>query len=91
VAGDSIYFGNESNEFICADFGGLVKWRFWAKRPITSSPVESDGVVYFSSQDSNCYALDAKSGWVIWKFRMGKGSVSSLLFMIRTCYFVSGW
>lgn len=29
-----------------------------------------DGIVYFASQDANFYALDAKSGWVIWRFRM---------------------
>lgn len=77
IANDSIYFGNETNEFVCTDFRGHVRWRFWAKKPITSSPTVSDGIVYFSSLDSNCYALDAKSGWVIWRFRMGKGSVSN--------------
>jgi len=77
VVGDLIYFGTESNEFICTDFRGQIRWRFWTKRPVTSSPTVSEGIVYFSSLDSNCYALDAKSGWVIWKFRMGKGSVSS--------------
>lgn len=77
ISNDLIFFGNESNEFICTDFRGQVKWRFWAKKPVTSSPVVSDGIVYFSSLDANCYALDAKSGWVIWRFRMGKGSVSS--------------
>lgn len=77
ISNDLIFFGNEANEFICTDFRGQVKWRFWAKKPITSSPIVSDGIVYFSSLDANCYALDAKSGWVIWRFRMGKGSVTS--------------
>jgi outer membrane protein assembly factor BamB len=77
IYGDMIYFGNEANEFICADFRGQVKWRFWTKRPVTSSPVVSDGIVYFTSLDGLFYALDAKSGWVVWRFRMGKGSISS--------------
>jgi eukaryotic-like serine/threonine-protein kinase len=77
IANDLILFGTESNEFLCTDFRGQVRWRFWTKKPVTSSPIVSDGIVYFTSVDSNCYALDAKSGWVIWKFRMGKGSVSS--------------
>ena len=77
ISNDSIFFGTESNEFLCIDFRGQVKWRFWTKKPVTSSPVVSDGIVYFTSLDANCYALDARSGWVIWKFRMGKGSVSS--------------
>jgi len=77
IANDLIYFGTEANEFICTDFRGQVRWRFWAKKPITSSPIVSEGIVYFTSLDAICYALDAKSGWVIWRFRMGKGSVSS--------------
>jgi serine/threonine protein kinase len=74
---DLIYFGCESNEFVCSDYRGTIKWRYMTKRPVTSSPTVSDGIVYFSALDSNFYALDAKSGWVIWRFRMGKGSVSS--------------
>jgi serine/threonine protein kinase len=74
---DLIYFGCEANEFICSDYRGSVKWRYLTKRPVTSSPLVADGIVYFASQDANFYALDAKSGWVIWRFRMGKGSVSS--------------
>jgi len=77
LTNDMIYFGTEGNEFICADYRGQVKWKFWAKRPITSSPIVSEGIVYFASVDSNLYALDARTGWVIWRFRMGKGSVTS--------------
>ncbi len=77
ILNDLILFGTESNEFLCTDFRGQFRWRFWTKKPVTSSPVVSDGIVYFTSVDSNCYALDAKSGWVIWKFRMSKGSVCS--------------
>ena len=78
IANDLILFGTESNEFLCTDFRGQVRWRFWTRKPVTSSPSVSEGLVYFTSLDSNCYALDAKSGWVIWKFRMNKGSVSSV-------------
>ncbi len=79
LTSELIYFGTEGNEFICADYRGQVKWRFWAKRPITSSPIVADGIVYFSSVDSNLYALDARTGWVIWRFRMAKGSVTNPL------------
>ena len=77
VTDEGVYFGCESGEFFKLDFRGEIKWRFRAKRAITSSPVESQGVVFFTSLDSNLYALDARSGWVIWRFRLGKGSVSS--------------
>jgi serine/threonine protein kinase len=74
---DAIYFGNENGDFICADYRGQVRWRFRAKRAITSAPLVVQGVVYFTSVDSTFYALDAKSGWVIWRYRMLKGSISS--------------
>lgn len=36
-----------------------------------SSPVLSNGTVYFGSGDSNIYALDAASGTLKWKFKTG--------------------
>jgi len=86
---DYIYFGCEANEFLCSDYRGQIKWRYLTKRPVTSSPIVSDGIVYFASLDSNFYALDAKSGWVIWRFRMGKGSVSSPVLMENSIVFGS--
>jgi outer membrane protein assembly factor BamB len=36
---EHIYFGSELGDFHCADFRGSIRWRFKAKRAITSSPV----------------------------------------------------
>ncbi len=36
-----------------------------------SSPVVSNGVVYFGSSDSNVYAIDAATGALKWKFKTG--------------------
>lgn len=77
IANELIYFGTEGGEMLCLDFHGLVKWRFKAKRSITSSPWVHDNVVFFNSMDGFMYAVDAKSGWMIWRFRMGKASIVS--------------
>jgi outer membrane protein assembly factor BamB/tRNA A-37 threonylcarbamoyl transferase component Bud32 len=77
VADEAIYFGTEDGEFFCVNFRGQVRWRFRARRPITSSPIVDDGVVYFSSVDSTFYALDSQSGWIVWRFRLNKPSISS--------------
>lgn len=77
VYNESIYFGTEAGEFICLDYRGEVKWRFKAKRAVTSSPIISESFIYFSSLDTTLYALEAKTGWVIWRFRMDKGSIST--------------
>jgi serine/threonine protein kinase len=77
VVNEFIYFGAESGDFYCMDFRSAIRWRFKAKRAITSSPAYSEGVVYFASVDGTLYALDAKTGWVIWRFRLGKASIST--------------
>ena len=77
VSDEAIYYGNEDGDFFALNFRGQVKWRFKAKRAITSSPLVVDGIVYFGSLDSTFYALDAQSGWIIWRFRMNKPSISS--------------
>jgi eukaryotic-like serine/threonine-protein kinase len=77
ITEDLIYFGSESGELTCCDFRGTVKFRFSAKRAITSSPLITNGRIFFGSVDATFYALDAKTGWTIWRFRMGKGTVSS--------------
>lgn len=74
---ESILCGTEEGNLCCLDFRGIIKWRFKARRAVTSSPVVADGLVYFSSLDATLYALEARTGWVIWRFRLGKGSIST--------------
>lgn len=77
VADDFVYFGSEAGDFFCLDLTGKIKWSHKAKRAITSSPIVHKKIVYFSSVDSTLYALDAYSGWTIWRFRLNKPSISS--------------
>lgn len=74
---DYVYFGTEAGDLFCVDLRGNVKWRFKAKRALTSSPVYTNGIIYVCSVDSILYALDAKSGYIIWRFRMSKASIST--------------
>jgi len=77
VMNELVYVGGESGDYYAIDFRGALKWRFHAKRAITSSTVGTPQAIYFSSVDSNLYALDPRNGWAIWKFRLGKASISS--------------
>lgn len=74
---ESIFFGTESGDFLCLDLGGSIRWRFKAKRALTSSPIATQGIVFVGSVDWNVYALDAKSGWIIWRTRLGKATIST--------------
>lgn len=68
---DMIYFGCEDGSVIALDIRGELKWRFRARRGVTSSPCldTQEGVLYIGSLDWNIYALDARSGWAVWRFR----------------------
>lgn len=77
VVNELVYVGCEDGVFYAIDFRGTMKWRFLAKRAITSSPAFKGQSIFFASLDNTLYSLDIKNGWAIWKFRLGKGSVSS--------------
>lgn len=77
VMNDLVYAGCETGDYYAVDFRGELKWRFRAKRAITSSTVGSAQALYFSSMDGTLYALDPRNGWVIWRFRLGKASIST--------------
>jgi outer membrane protein assembly factor BamB len=72
-----VYAGCESGDFYAVDFRGELKWRFHAKRAITSSPSGTDQALFFASVDNTLYCVDPRNGWVIWRFRLGKASISS--------------
>jgi len=86
VTPEAIYVGCESGEVLCMDFRGQSRWRFRAKRAVTSSPIVHQGTVFFTSVDATFYAVDARSGWVIWRYRMGKGSISSPCIAEKTVF-----
>jgi eukaryotic-like serine/threonine-protein kinase len=77
LVGEQIYFGTEAGDLFCTDLGGNIKWRFKAKRALTSSPIYTNGIIYVGSVDTLLYALDAKSGYIIWRFRMAKATIST--------------
>jgi eukaryotic-like serine/threonine-protein kinase len=77
VMSDMIYFGCETGDYYAVNFRGEMKWRFRAKRSITSSTVGTGHAIYFTSVDSALYALDPRNGWVLWRFRLGKASIST--------------
>ena len=77
VLDEMVYFGCETGDYYAVNFRGELKWRFRAKRSITSSTVGTVQAIYFTSMDSTLYALDPRNGWVLWRFRLGKASIST--------------
>ncbi len=48
-----------------------IKWKFPTGDRIVSSPVWSEGAIYFGGDDGNIYAVDAASGRQLWKRATG--------------------
>ena len=77
VTGEIIVVGLESGDVAGIYLFGEMGWRFKAKRAVTSSPIEHNGLVYFGSMDWQVYALDLARGWKVWTFRTNKPVISS--------------
>ena len=49
---------------------GRTKWRYWTK-PVESSPLLRNGILYIGSWDGNVHAIRAKTGRPVWKYQTG--------------------
>jgi outer membrane protein assembly factor BamB len=63
--------GNRDGYFYAINAKGAEKgqlaWKFKTNGPILYSAAYQNGVVYFASEDSYAYALDVRSGNLLWK------------------------
>ncbi|MFC1921201.1 PQQ-binding-like beta-propeller repeat protein [Chloroflexota bacterium] len=68
---------------------GVQKWVFPTGAAVRSSPAVIDGTVYFGSQDSNLYAVDAETGEENWVYETGSWVDSSPSVVDNVVYFGS--
>jgi outer membrane protein assembly factor BamB/tRNA A-37 threonylcarbamoyl transferase component Bud32 len=86
ITSERIVVGTESGDVLGLDLGGAIKWRFKAKRAVTSSPTIVDEIAYLGSQDWHVYALDVVYGSTIWRVRTNKPIISSPLIAGKALY-----
>ena len=71
VVAGKVFAGNRDGFFyaIHADGPqvGQLAWKFPTQGPILFSAAYKDGVLYFASQDSHAYAVNAESGALVWR------------------------
>lgn len=72
VINNKVYLGNRDGYFYAiyansAPLKGQLAWKFKTDGPIHYSAAYADGTLYFASDDSYAYALDAETGAQIWK------------------------
>jgi outer membrane protein assembly factor BamB/predicted Ser/Thr protein kinase len=86
VTSERVVVGTEEGDVLGLDLSGVVKWRFKAKRSVTSSPAIDDDIAYFGSADWHVYAVDVTNGYVVWRSRLNKPILSSPLVIGRNLY-----
>jgi glucose dehydrogenase len=70
-----VYAGSYSKRFFCFDAAtGKILWQYKANGQISGSPTVIAGRVYFATLEGRTYALDARSGGLLWTFPDGKYS-----------------
>ena len=72
VINDVVYMGSRDGYMYAVGAHGTPNqgqriWRFKTDGPILFSAAYKDGVVYFASNDSHAYALNAQTGELVWK------------------------
>jgi outer membrane protein assembly factor BamB len=65
---------NADHNLYALNSNGIVQWKFTAKNGLWNQPVTDGKSVFVSSMDKNLYALNPKSGTVLWSVDLG-GSV----------------
>jgi len=73
AAGKLIYVPSNVTDSVTAyeTQTGNEVWRFHADAPVRFAPVVDAGKVFFVSDDGHLYALDAKTGKLLWSFNGG--------------------
>jgi outer membrane protein assembly factor BamB len=86
LSGGSAYVGSYDHRFYAlSQASGAVRWSFDAGAPISGAPTVLDDLVYFSTCGScssyeqnprarRTFALDARTGKLVWQFRDGEYS-----------------
>ena len=69
-----------------------LKWKFETGDWIHSTPaIDTNGTVYFGSNDGNLYAMSGQSGEMQWSFQTGGGIGSNILLGNNNTVFFGTW
>lgn len=79
VTRDLIIVGSENGEVIGLELSGQRKWSLRTRRGVNAAPFvdEVEGICYVGSFDGYMYAVDASTGYSMWRFRTGGPIISS--------------
>jgi len=93
IYNNRIYFGNDNDEFICADLNGNIKYSLPVSGDVESEPVlikiKGKDALVFGTEAGELRAIDPKNGKTIWqhfhsKFNGWKMGDNRLVFKVKT-------
>jgi len=69
VADHKIFLGfNDQDKVVALDINsGEELWHYYADGPVRMPLAANNGRIYFTSDDGNCYCLNAENGSLLWK------------------------
>ncbi|GAB4275815.1 MAG: hypothetical protein Kow0080_25590 [Candidatus Promineifilaceae bacterium] len=71
VIGDKLYAGSRDGYmyaiYVSGPNTGQLAWKYATGGPILFSAAYKDGIIFFASNDSYAYALNANTGALVWK------------------------
>ncbi|HSM25791.1 MAG TPA: PQQ-binding-like beta-propeller repeat protein [Anaerolineaceae bacterium] len=86
VVGDTVLAPNADHNLYALDLNGNLKWTFTSRHSLWSTPIVNEDVVYLSSMDHYLYAIDIRSGSLIWEVDLGGAIVYSPSFDTDTIF-----
>lgn len=91
VTDELVIVGAEAGDMMGIELSGKRKWSFRVKRGLNSSPFVDleENVCFIGGDDGFLYALDASSGYSLWRTRTGGMIVSSPISDGTNVYFGS--
>ncbi|NDJ52865.1 MAG: serine/threonine-protein kinase, partial [Chloroflexi bacterium] len=89
ISNDRLFIGSDAGELVAMDLDAQAVWRFATRRRILSTPMVRDEVIYFGSDDWQCYAVDFNQGYPLWRYRTKKPVISSPAYAKEKIFFGS--
>ncbi|MDO9339523.1 MAG: PQQ-binding-like beta-propeller repeat protein [Bacteroidales bacterium] len=76
VTDNKIFLGfNDQDKVIALDINsGKELWHYYADGPVRMPLAANNGKIYFTSDDGNCYCLNAGNGSLVWKLSLAPAS-----------------
>jgi len=80
VADNKIFLGfNDQDKVVALDIhSGKELWHYYVDGPVRMPLAENKGRIYFTSDDGNCYCLNADKGSLVWKVSLAPAQLKLL-------------